>query len=371
MLAGVVGSAVVAGAGGYALGLNLGRGEQVITVTQQRDIVRQTMLTTVRHMVTQSVTPTLQPIRVRLTTSQGALGLAPYQLIAYKDFNEGQQIAKNAGLTIEGFNIVRGGGEVMKDLLEGRADLVPGLEIMQAASQIEQTGGAVKIFYFCEYGNYYSLVVSPDSQYRSIDDLKRTVREGKRLKVGFSRPGSLSNAYIYILSNILNTRIGEGIEPVSLGEFDAIAAALSRGEIDCFPWSVSRTWGLEERGRGRIIFYFSDYLGNRWHDLCIATTTDYMSKNQEAIRRFVNYWRELVRIWQTNPDLSISLLKAEPPTGIGLTDSSARRWYSTLTPNPIGAPLREALVEVDKYAKLIGLTKNPPPPDQWYTTQFL
>lgn len=371
IVGGIIGAAVVAGAGGYLLGSNVGRGERTVTVTQRASEVTRTVMSTVREVSTTTVRPGLTQLPVRITTTQGGMGLAPYHLIVQRDLDGGQDMAKKFGLRIDTFNVVRGTGEAMKELLEGRADVITGVNVMEAASQVEGTKGEVKIFYFCEYGNYVSLVVAPNSPYKSIEDLQRAIREGKRLRVGFSRPGSLTHSYVYILGAILGTEVGKGIEAVALGEFDAIVAALNRGEIDCFPWSVSRTFSLEETGKGKIIYYFSEFLGTKWHDLCHVTTVSYLKNNQEVVRRFVSYWREAVRMWMLNPDLAISLMKADPPKGLGLTDSSARRWYSTLVPNPVGTPITEALKEIEKYGKHIGLLKNPPPIEQWYTTEYL
>ncbi|MDJ0273581.1 MAG: ABC transporter substrate-binding protein [Nitrososphaerota archaeon] len=371
IVGGVIGAAIAAGVGGYFVGSSIGRGEKTVTLTQRGSEVTRTVFSTVREVVTTTVRAEPVPLSVRITTTQGGIGLAPYHLIIQRYLDGGQEMAKKLGLRVDAFNVVRGTGEAMKELLEGRADVITGVNVIEAARQVEETKGEVKIFYFCEYGNYVSLVVAPNSQYKSIEDLRRVVREGKRLKVGFSRPGSLTHAYVYILSTILGTEIGKGIEAVSLGEFDAIVAALNRGEIDCFPWSVSRTFSLEETGKGKIIYYFNEFLGTKWHDLCHVSTTSYLQKNKETVRRFVSYWREAVRAWMLNPELSISLMKADPPKGLGLTDSAAKRWYNTLVPNPLGAPNTDALKEIEKYGKLIGLLKNPPPVEQWYTTEYL
>jgi ABC-type nitrate/sulfonate/bicarbonate transport system substrate-binding protein len=174
-----------------------------------------------------------------------------------------------------------------------------------------------------------------------------------------------------MLARILGTKVGEGIEAVSIGAAEAIVAALTRGEIDGFPWVVNLHLDLEEKGLGRIIFFFRDYFGTNWHEQCFATTEDVITKNPEMIRRLINYWRDVVRYYVLNRDKAIALMMESPPEGLGYSRKVAERYYEMYIPNYFGAPVKAALENVDYWLKQTGIVKNPPPIEKWYTTEFL
>jgi ABC-type nitrate/sulfonate/bicarbonate transport system substrate-binding protein len=311
------------------------------------------------------VAPKLEPLTIRWTTSQGARGAASPTLIA----ENVKEIAERHALKIE-YNVVRGTGEGVRDLLDGRADIIGHFPLVALLPAIEQNP-SIKIVYFSDFGMTHSLLVSSHTPYKSLDDLRKAIAEGKKIKLGFSRPGSASHMDVLMLARILGTKVGEGIEAVSIGEIEALVAALTRGEIDGFPWSLERTLELEEKGVGRIIFHFSDYFGTNWHERALATTEDVIKKNPEMIRRFINYWRDAVRYYMLNRDKAIALMTKDPPEGLGLSRKVAERYYDMYIPNYFGAPIKAALENINYWTKQTGLVKSPPPIEKWYTTDFL
>jgi len=358
-IATAVGTAVVAGVGGYFAGSATTRAVERVVAATVTERIRE-MVT-----VTQTAAPKLEPLTIRWTNTQGGVGLAPASLVA----ENVKEIAERHALKIE-YNVVRGTGEALRELLDGRADIIAHVTVAGLLPAIEQNP-SIKIVYFTDFGLYVSLVVGSNTPYKSLDDLRKAIAEGKKIKLGFSRPGSLSHTYVLMLARILGTKVGEGIEAVSIGEFEALVAALTRGEIDAFPWSVSRTLDLEEKGVGRIIFFFRDYFGTNWHELSVATTEDVIKKNPEMIRRFINYWRDAVRYYMLNRDKAITLLTKDPPEGLGLSRKAAERYYDMYIPNYFGAPVKAALENIDYWSKQTGIVKNPPPIEKWYTTDFL
>jgi ABC-type nitrate/sulfonate/bicarbonate transport system substrate-binding protein len=174
-----------------------------------------------------------------------------------------------------------------------------------------------------------------------------------------------------MLASILGTKVGEGIEIVSLGTTEALVAAVTRREVDGFAWAIDLHLDLEEKGLGRIIFLFSDYFGTKWHELAFATIEDVMKKNPEMIRRFINYWRDVVRYYLLNRDRAIALMMEAPPKGVGYSHKIAERIYDMYVYNYFGAPIKAALENIDYWSKQTGLVKNPPPIEKWYTTDFL
>jgi ABC-type nitrate/sulfonate/bicarbonate transport system substrate-binding protein len=357
-IATAVGTAVVAGVGGYFAGSATTRAVERVVATTVTERIRE-MVT-----VTQTAAPKLEPITIRWTVSEGLRTTMNSLLVA----ENVKEIAERHALKID-YNVVRGDGEAVRDLLDGRADIT-GLTIYGVVPAIEQNP-SIKIVYFTDFGLYVSLVVGSNTPYKSLDDLRKAIAEGKKIKLGFSRPGSLSHTYVLMLARILGTKVGEGIEAVSIGEIEALVAALTRGEIDGFPWSVSRTLDLEEKGLGRIIFYFRDYFGTNWHELSVATTEDVIKKNPEMIRRFINYWRDAVRYYMLNRDKAIALMTKDPPEGVGYSRKTAEKYYDMYIPNYFGAPIKAALENIDYWSKQTGLVKNPPPIEKWYTTDFL
>jgi ABC-type nitrate/sulfonate/bicarbonate transport system substrate-binding protein len=358
-IATALGTAVVAGVGGYFAGSAAARPvERVITAAT-------TVTERVREMVTvtQTVTPKLEPITIRWTTPQGRAAAA--QVVA----ENVKEIAERHALKIE-YNVVRGTGEQVRELVDGRADIIGPVTPAGLLPTMERNP-SIKIVYFIDFGMYVSLLVGPNTPYKSLDDLRKAIAEGKKIKLGFSRPGSLSHTYVLILAHILGTKVGEGIEAVSIGEIDAIVAALTRGEIDGFPWSLDLHLNLEDKGIGRIIFLFSDYFGTNWHEFAFATTEDVMKRNPEIIRRFINYWRDVVRYYLLNKDKAIALMMEAPPKGLGYSRKVTEKYYDVYIYNYFGAPIKAALENVDYWSKQTGIVKNPPPIEKWYTTEFL
>jgi ABC-type nitrate/sulfonate/bicarbonate transport system substrate-binding protein len=357
-IATAVGAAVVAGVGGYFAGSTITRPvERVATTVTER--IRETLT------VTQTVAPKLEPITIRWTTSQGARGASSPTLVA----ENVKEIAERHALKIE-YNVVRGTGEAVRDLLDGRADVIGHLPLVALLPAMEQNP-SIRIVYFTDFGMTHNLLVGSHTPYKSLDDLRKAIAEGKKIKLGFSRPGSASHTDILILASILGTKVGEGIEAVSIGEIEALVAALTRREIDGFPWSLERTLELEEKGLGRIIFHFSDYFGTNWHERALATTEDVIKKNPEMIRRFINYWRDVVRYYMLNRDKAIALVTESPPKGLGYSRKVAEKYYDMYILNYFGAPVRAALENIDYWSKQTGIVKSPPPIEKWYTTDFL
>jgi ABC-type nitrate/sulfonate/bicarbonate transport system substrate-binding protein len=357
-IATAVGTAVVAGVGGYFAGSATTRAVERVVATTVTERIRE-MVT-----VTQTAAPKLEPLTIRWTVLEGLRTTMNSLLVA----ENVKEIAERHALKIE-YNVVAGDGTAVRDLLDGRADII-GLTIYGVVPAIEQNP-SIKMFYFTDFGMYVSLVVGSNTPYKSLDDLRKAIAEGKKIKLGFSRPGSLSHGNIIILASILGTKVGEGIEAVSLGTLDAIVAALTRGEIDGFPWSIPYHLNLEEKGVGRIIFYFRDYFGTNWHERCFATTEDVIKKNPEMIRRFINYWRDAVRYYMLNRDKAITLMTKDPPEGHGYSRKVAESFYDMYIHNYFGAPIKAALENIDYWSKQTGLVKNPPPIEKWYTTDFL
>ena len=361
-IATAVGAAVVAGVGGYFAGSATTRAVERVAAAATTTVTERIKETLT---VTQTVAPKLEPITIRWTNTEGGRGAVGASLVA----ENVKEIAERHALKTE-YNVVRGTGEAVRELVDGRAEIIGPSTVAGLVSAMEQNP-SIKIVYFPDIGTLISLLVGSNTPYKSLDDLRKAIAEGKKIKLGFSRPGSLSHSYVIMLASILGTKVGEGIEAVSLGTTDAIVAAVARGEIDGFPWGLDLTMNVEEKGLGRIIFLFSEYFGANWHEYAFVTTEDVMKRNPEAIRRFINYWRAAVRYYLLNRDRAIAMMTESPPKGPGYSRKTAERYYDMFIYNYFGAPIKAALENIDYWSKQTGLVKNPPPIEKWYTTEFL
>lgn len=357
--------AVVAGVGGYAAGYFTPRNMPQTTqiVVRERTV---TLERTMTHVVTTQ--PKLEVLPIRFTTTEGGITTAPNALMAK---NLAETVGPQVGLRFETLNVVRGTGEAIRELTDGRADVVGPSTVLGLLGAIERQPN-IKIFFFNDYGSYASVVVGPKVPYQSLEDMKRAIERGEKIRVGFTRPGSLSHSYSIVLAKLLGVEYGKHIEGVSLGEDAAIIAALVRGDIDAYTTAnVVLGWSLEEEGKGRVIYYFKEHLGSTWHELAYATTTEIISRKSELIKRFVNYIRETTKIAMIDKTRVIENMTAAPPKGIGVKQSAAERYYDFYVPNAVGAPFKTALEFMRKIAIESGVAKNPPPVEQLYTTDFL
>ncbi|MDW7977414.1 MAG: hypothetical protein RMH74_01265, partial [Candidatus Caldarchaeum sp.] len=160
---------------------------------------------------------------------------------------------------------------------------------------------------------------------------------------------------------------------VSLGAVEALNAALERGEIDVWIWSLDTMWRIDEEKRGRAILAFNEIVGADWHEFAIATTSEVLQNREKskAVSRFIEYWRALVRKYSLEPENSIALMAERPPKGYGMSTTVAQRFYHAYKPNYLGSPNEPALLKMREILDRSGAVKNPPPIQQWFSGQYL
>lgn len=365
LMVGMAGAAAVGGSIGYVVGAvssPLTRLTTPLAMTVERVVTR-----TVTQEVLRTISPRLEPLDVKWGLVEGARSAVPTFLI----YENRKEIAERNGLNVVDYQVLRG-AEGLKALVEKRIDILGPDPIMQFLSIINQAVGMLKIVFFADTGMQASLAVRPDLPYNSLEDIRSLIKSGKKIVLGSSTAGSLSHSYAIVLANILGTRIGQGIELVFLGDLTAITAALSRGEIDGFAWAPPVHWRLESQGKVKVIFYFKDYAaGNLWHERVIVTRDDVLKERPEVVRRFINFYRDLIKTYELERDYVISLMAEPTPKGFGFTKEMAERWYLYYRPNHLGAPIREALYGARDLAIASGIAKELPQVEQWYTTEFL
>lgn len=142
----------------------------------------------------------------------------------------------------------------------------------------------------------FFVAVPASSPIKSIDDLK-----GKR--VSMSSVGSLSHWLLKQLSR----RQGwsdDGIVYVATGGQQATAAAFASGNIDAAFQSIEGILILEEKGTGRPLFSFADFV-HPFLAHAVFATNDLMAKKPDTVRRFAKAWLETIAFAKTHKDDAI------------------------------------------------------------------
>jgi ABC-type nitrate/sulfonate/bicarbonate transport system substrate-binding protein len=146
------------------------------------------------------------------------------------------------------------------------------------------------------------VVVRSDGSIKSIADLK-----GK--KVGVSSLVSLT----YWLGQQLSHQQGwgpKGLVFAETGSGQSSVAALLSGGIDAMVGSLEGGLVLEKAGKGRVLTTFGSI--NPFLTHMISATDSLMSKNPDALRRFLAAWFETVAFMKANKEEAIRL--SEPVT---------------------------------------------------------
>jgi len=142
----------------------------------------------------------------------------------------------------------------------------------------------------------FFVAVPAASPIKSLADLK-----GKR--VSMSTVGSLSHWLLQQLSR----REGwgnDGIVYVATGGQQATAAAFASGNIDAAFQSIEGVLILEEKGTGRPLFSFSDFI-HPFLAHAVFATNDLTAKNPDQVRRFVKAWLETIAFAKANKEDAI------------------------------------------------------------------
>jgi len=352
----VVGAGLVAGSVGYLSGLS---NAASVTLTQT--------MTTIRE-VTVAKKEELEPVEITVSMATGGRGVSPPWLLLEQD----RELAQKYAITVK-FNLVAGSGAAVADLVDKRADITgPGDAVSSIVAGIGQ-GAPIKIIYFTVYGSLFGLIASNKSGFTTLDDIRRHVKDGKKVRVGYSRPGAPSHQYMWFLEELVGGKVDNEIEGISLGDVNAIIAALERGDIDLWIWSLDTMWRLQDEGRAKAIMAFSEFLGSDWHEFAIATRTDILADRRKlmAVSRFIAYWRELVKKYYLNPEESINFMMQPPPKGYGMSRAVAEKFYSAYRANYVGSPIPNALRRMREIFQKSGSIANPPSINEWFDLQLL
>ena len=132
----------------------------------------------------------------------------------------------------------------------------------------------------------FVVMTGADGRINTVADLK-----GKR--VSASTVGSITYWFATELSRRQGWQGADAITVVPLGNFDAMRAALKTGNIDAISATLEGALLLESQGAGKLLVSFGDFIKPFLTHAAFATT-DLMTHNPDALRRFLKAWFETV-----------------------------------------------------------------------------
>jgi NitT/TauT family transport system substrate-binding protein len=134
----------------------------------------------------------------------------------------------------------------------------------------------------------FVVMVRSDGKINNVADLK-----GKRISA--STVGSVTYWFASQLSRRQNWQGSDALTIVPLGNFDAMRAALTIGNIDAISATLEGALLLESQNAGKLLVDFGDFIKPFLTHAAYATN-DLMQQHPETLRRFLKGWFETV-VW--------------------------------------------------------------------------
>lgn len=237
---------------------------------------------------------------------------------------------KEAGIDLKP-SYFSGGGDVVRAITSGSASLA-GVVAPSAIFIADSRGETVKIV----SGNMgppvgFVWVVKANSPLKSVRDLK-----GK--KVGFSRPGSVTETAL--LAILKQEKLEKDVQMVPVGTAPDNWTAVVNGILDAGYHTSPDVYYLVSKKEARILFSPIDYL-KRYQKTVVAAMEGVIKKEPETIRNFLRARSKAVKFIWSNPDKTIVIWAHE----LDLPVDVARLAYKDLPRNAfdIEAPKMENL----------------------------
>lgn len=207
--------------------------------------------------------------------------------------------------------------------------------------------------------NMYVLVATK-ANIETVDDLK-----GKR--IGVSTMGSLT----YWLALQLTRQQGwgdNGYQIIPMGSIQAEAAGFVSGNLDAAVASLEGGLNLAAKGQGRLLTSFGDRVGPFLVHVFFATDA-VMTKNPDALRRYLQAWFETVAFVKTHRDETIRITRDVTR----LDPASADKVYDVIAPTLAdNGHFDPKAVEVVLQSLVdLGQIETLPDPKSLYTEAFL
>jgi NitT/TauT family transport system substrate-binding protein len=216
---------------------------------------------------------------------------------ALLDVGVDQKIFARHGLDIEALELA-GAGKAHQALIAGSADveLGSGVEFLYLAKGSPAKGIAVLAGAPLGMG----ITVRDDGAIKDSADLK-----GKL--IGVSTAGSLTDW----LATELSRRQGwgsDGVTRVTLGNQDALIAALVSKNVDAIVGGTQTGYRLQESGRGKVLTTFGPLVPDFITHM-ILSSDSVIATRPDALRRFLAAWFETARFVKANRDEAIRITR--------------------------------------------------------------
>jgi ABC-type nitrate/sulfonate/bicarbonate transport system substrate-binding protein len=161
--------------------------------------------------------------------------------------------------------------------------------------------------------------VAPDSNIKKVADLK-----GKKIAV--TTLGSLTYWLPRELARLQGWGTG-GIETVQVNSTPGMVAALKTKQVDAMSTGVDSIYALEEKGEGKLLLNFGDYIKDFMMHVIYATDK-YMASNPDAVRKTLAAWFDVIAYMQAHKAETVKTYVRVSK----LPESIARRTYDDVMP---------------------------------------
>ncbi len=226
------------------------------------------------------------------------------------DFGKAKGFFAADGIEVE-ISTFRGDGQMQQALTAGTIDI--GFGSGPGMGYAAKGVPAIAVSALASEPRNMSLVVAKNGPIKTIEDLK-----GKR--IGVTTAGSLTDWLTRRLSESMGWGPA-GIEVTPLGEMRTRLAAMKSGELAGSVNSIQETLNLVENGEGRLLATFGDSVPD-FHTHVIFAHRNLISKNPDALKRFLHAWFTTVKYMRENRAETVKAIAATMDLPATIVDTS-------------------------------------------------
>ncbi|WP_068785806.1 ABC transporter substrate-binding protein [Paenibacillus phocaensis] len=233
------------------------------------------------------------PENVKIRVGLVGGGMTP--IIAQIGINDGSY--EKAGITIEKQSFTSG-ADMVQALVGGSLDIVLGS--YEHVLRQQKNGLGVKAYGEIYNGVGYSLVVKKDAPFQSLEDLKGTT-------LAVTKVGSLSDTGLREGLKTANINPDKDVQIINGGSGATMLAAIESGKAAGGMVSEPTISQMVATGNYRVLYdppY--DFAG-----ITVMAKTDWVDKNQDAMKRFLQVSNEVNERVQKDPASAVEAMLKE------------------------------------------------------------
>jgi NitT/TauT family transport system substrate-binding protein len=192
-----------------------------------------------------------------------------------------------------------GGGTTVRNTLAaklpfGEVSLAAAIEAIRAGLPIRIVNNGVD-----SLGDFI-LITRPENPLASVKEFK-----GK--KIGFTRPGSVSQMVVLLMLKEIGLT-AKDVEMVSVGGVGAVLTTIKNGTIDV-AFTGEPLWTQEKKNLKQVA-WLHEIMDTRFTQIVGIVDTNYATKNPDAVRNILAARRKAVQFIYQNPDEAADLVAA-------------------------------------------------------------